>query len=52
MDCLFASHRIMATPMKELYAMFKDFQCTKWLVNRKAVEVVDRAMTASGEQAI
>jgi alkylation response protein AidB-like acyl-CoA dehydrogenase len=48
MDHLFASHHIMTTPREALYAMFKDFQCTKWLVNRKAVEVVDRAMTASG----
>ena len=26
----------------------KDFQCTKWFVNRKAIEIVDRALTASG----
>src|SRR5262249_32443373 len=48
MDHLFASHRFMETPMEALHAVFKDFQCTKWLVNRKAIEVVDRALTASG----
>ena len=26
----------------------KDFQCTKWFVTRKAIEIVDRALTASG----
>jgi len=26
----------------------KDFQCTKQFVTRKAVEIVDRALTASG----
>jgi hypothetical protein len=24
------------------------FQCTKWFVTRKAIEIVDRALTASG----
>jgi alkylation response protein AidB-like acyl-CoA dehydrogenase len=47
-DRLFESQRSMATPMETLHAVFKNFQCTKWVVNRKAVEVVDRAMTASG----
>ena len=26
----------------------KDFQCTKWFVNHKAIAIVDRALTASG----
>jgi alkylation response protein AidB-like acyl-CoA dehydrogenase len=26
----------------------KDFQCAKWFVNRKAIDIVDRALTASG----
>jgi alkylation response protein AidB-like acyl-CoA dehydrogenase len=26
----------------------KDFQCTKWMVTRKAIAIVDRALTASG----
>ena len=39
MDRLFASHRFMTTPMEALHAMFEDFQCTKWMVNHKAVEV-------------
>lgn len=31
-----------------LHALMKDFQCTKWFVNRKAIDIVDRALTASG----
>ncbi len=26
----------------------KDFQCTKWFVNHRAIEIVNRALTASG----
>jgi alkylation response protein AidB-like acyl-CoA dehydrogenase len=26
----------------------KDFQCTKWVVTRQAIEVVDSALTLSG----
>jgi hypothetical protein len=25
----------------------KDLQCAKWFVNRKAIDIVDRALTAS-----
>jgi L-evernosamine nitrososynthase len=35
-------------PLDELHALMKDFQCAKWFVNRKAIDVVDRALTASG----
>jgi hypothetical protein len=28
----------------ELHELMKDFQCTKWFVNRKAIEIVDRAL--------
>jgi alkylation response protein AidB-like acyl-CoA dehydrogenase len=48
MDRLLASYRLLETPWEALHAVFKDFQCTKWFVNRKAIEVVDRALTASG----
>lgn len=32
----------------ELHQVNKDTQCTKWFVNRKAVEIVDGALTLSG----
>jgi alkylation response protein AidB-like acyl-CoA dehydrogenase len=35
-------------PVPELHALMKDFQCAKWFVNRKAIEIIDRAMAASG----
>ena len=35
-------------PLDDLHALMKDFQCTKWFVTRKAIEIVDRALTASG----
>ena len=31
-----------------LHDLMRDFQCTKWVANRKAIEVVDRALTLSG----
>ncbi len=31
--------------MDELHDLMKDLQCTKWMVNRKAIEIVDRALT-------
>ena len=34
--------------LDELHQMNKDAQCTKWFVNRKAIEIVDRALTLSG----
>jgi alkylation response protein AidB-like acyl-CoA dehydrogenase len=30
------------------HGLMKEFQCAKWLVNRRAIEVVDQAMTLSG----
>jgi alkylation response protein AidB-like acyl-CoA dehydrogenase len=34
--------------MSELHQVMKDFQCAKLVVTRKAVDVVDRALTVSG----
>ena len=37
-----------ADEMHEAHEMHKDAQCTKWFVNRKAIEIVDCALTLSG----
>ena len=34
--------------LDELHQLHKDAQCTKWFVNRKAIEIVDQALTLSG----
>jgi alkylation response protein AidB-like acyl-CoA dehydrogenase len=44
----FGSHFAGSCPMDELHALMKDFQCTKQFVGSKAVQIVDRAMTATG----
>ena len=43
-DHLFGSGQ----PVDELHQVLKDAQCTKWFVNRKAIEIVDCALTLSG----
>ncbi len=47
-DAFFRTHPAGTVPLGELHDLSKDFQCTKFFVNRKAVEIVDRALTASG----
>jgi alkylation response protein AidB-like acyl-CoA dehydrogenase len=47
-DAFFSQHPAGRVPLGELHQLMKDFQCTKWFVNRKAIEIVDRALTASG----
>jgi alkylation response protein AidB-like acyl-CoA dehydrogenase len=47
-DAFFSQYLVGTVPLDELHALMKDFQCTKWFVNRKAIEIVDRALTASG----
>jgi L-evernosamine nitrososynthase len=47
-DAVFSQHPAGRMPLGELHELIKDFQCTKWFVNRKAIEIVDRALTASG----
>ena len=47
-DAFFSSHLAGKMPLGELHALMKDFQCTKWFVNRKVIEIVDKALTATG----
>ncbi|MDQ3306112.1 MAG: acyl-CoA dehydrogenase, partial [Actinomycetota bacterium] len=47
-DASFAVHEGEETPLDEAHRLMADFQCTKWFVNRKAVDIVDRALTLSG----
>ncbi len=35
-------------PFEELKDLAKDVQCSKWFVTRRAIDVVDKAMTVSG----
>ena len=35
-------------PSDELHELNKEAQCTKWFVNRKAIDIVDKALTLSG----
>lgn len=48
LDTFFESHGLGPLPMGALHDVMKDFQCTKWVVTRKAIEVVDLALTVSG----
>jgi alkylation response protein AidB-like acyl-CoA dehydrogenase len=47
-DAFFNQYLAGAAPVAELHALMKDFQCTKWFVNRKAIGITDRALAASG----
>ena len=47
-DTLFQQYPQGSIPLDTLHQQMKDFQCTKWFVTRKAIEIVDRALTASG----
>lgn len=47
-DTFFDQHPAEGIPLDELHELMKDFQCSKWFVNRKAIDIVDRALTASG----
>jgi alkylation response protein AidB-like acyl-CoA dehydrogenase len=35
-------------PLERLHALHKELQSTKWFVTRKAIDIVDRALTLSG----
>ena len=47
-DAFFNQYPAGKVPLGELHALMKDFQCTKWFVNHRAIAIVDRALTASG----
>ena len=47
-DTLYSRHGAGSVPLDEFHELNKDFQCTKWFIQRKAIEIVDRALTASG----
>ena len=47
-DEYFGEHERGETDLDDMHALVKDFQCAKWFVNRKAIDIVDRALTLSG----
>ncbi len=47
-DAFFRRYPMDTFPLAELHALMKDFQCTKWFVTRKAIDIADRALAASG----
>ena len=47
-DDFFRSNVDGKMPMGDLLDLAKDIQCTKWFVTRKAIDMVDKALTASG----
>jgi alkylation response protein AidB-like acyl-CoA dehydrogenase len=48
LDTFFQSHSVGPLPLGDLHEVMRDFQCTKWVVTRKAIEVVDLTLTVSG----
>jgi alkylation response protein AidB-like acyl-CoA dehydrogenase len=48
LDAFFRRHAVGPMQMEALHQIMKDFQCTKWFVTRKAVDIVDRTLTLSG----
>jgi alkylation response protein AidB-like acyl-CoA dehydrogenase len=47
-DGYLGTHLESEVVLDELHDLMRDFQCTKWVANRKCIDVVDRAMTLSG----
>jgi len=47
-DEFIARHQTVDPDPAESNALMKEVQCTKYVVNRRAIEVVDRAMTVCG----
>ena len=48
LDSFFQTHGIGPLPREDLHEVMKEFQCTKWVVTRRAIGVVDWASTLSG----
>jgi alkylation response protein AidB-like acyl-CoA dehydrogenase len=48
LDAVFGQPTVTSIPLDTLHHLMKDIQCTKWLVTRRAIDIVDRALTASG----
>lgn len=48
LDACLQTHLQSEIGFDDLHELMCDFQCTKWVANRKAIEVVDRALTLSG----
>ena len=48
LDTFFQTHGLGSLPMGGLHDVMKEFQCTKSVVTRQAIEVVDLALTLSG----
>jgi alkylation response protein AidB-like acyl-CoA dehydrogenase len=47
-DALYQQYPAGNVPLAEVHALMKDFQCAKLVVTRKAIDIVDRALTVSG----
>ena len=47
-DAYLGTHLDSEVSEDEMHELMRDFQCTKWIANRKCIDVVDRAMTLSG----
>jgi alkylation response protein AidB-like acyl-CoA dehydrogenase len=47
-DAYLGTHLDSEVSADEMHELMRDFQCTKWVANRKCIDVVDRAMTLSG----
>ena len=47
-DEIFQTYPAGSVPMTTLHEVMKDFQCTKLVVTRKAIDIVDQALTVSG----
>jgi L-evernosamine nitrososynthase len=47
-DAYLLTHTASEAEHEDLHDLMRDFQCTKWVANRKCIDVVDRAMTLSG----
>jgi alkylation response protein AidB-like acyl-CoA dehydrogenase len=47
-DAFFSTYAPAEAPDAEAHTMLKEHQIMKWFVQRKAIDIVDRAMTATG----